>query len=185
MIGNKLEMDIIRLYDSNLVNLFSINQIASKLGKKYPYINKKVTEMLEQGVLNKIVVGKSYLCSLNLDNELTVIMLSLIEMSKKKKTRQDKVESFIERTRLSMTIHCVVQYGKKLLFVVEDLKDRRKIEREFPGSTVADKAELLDMLGTEKDLYSGHSVLYGRERFFELLKIELDELKRQHSPLKY
>ncbi len=185
MIENKLEMDIIRLYDNNLVNLFSINQIASMLGKKYPYVNRKVTEMLEEGILNKTVVGKSYLCSLNFTNERTIIMLSLMEASKKKPASWQKAAAFIEKTRLSMTTHCVVSYGDRLLFVIEDLRDRRKVEREIPGAVVADKGEFLDMLGAEKELFIAHAVLYGKERFFELLTLELDELKKRHSPLKY
>jgi len=185
MIENKLEKDIISLYDNNLVNLFSINQIANKLGKKYPYINKKVNELLDQKILNKIVVGKSYLCSLNFENDKTIILLSLLELNKKKRQSFENFENFVNKTRLEITIHCIIKFNNRILFVVEDLRDRRKIEREFKGTLVVDKREFLDLLGDEKQLFINHTVIYGREKFFELLKLELDELKRLYSPLNY
>jgi len=186
MTENRLEMDIIGLYDDNLVNLFSINQIATKLGKKYPYINKKVTELLNQRILNKTVVGKSYLCSLNMENEKTLLMLCMMELYKKQRVAGlSKILQFVEHNKLQITIHCVLRYNGKLLFVVEDIKDRRKIERQFRDCAVVSQQEFLDMLDEEEKLYRKHIVLYGAERFYELVRLELDELKRLYSPLRY
>ena len=186
MIEKKLENDIIALYDSNLVNLFSINQISKKLNKKYPYINKKVTELLKRGILNKIVIGKSYLCSLNFNNEKTILLLNMHELQKKSRlTDIKKIEQFIDETRLRITVHSVISYRKNLVFVVENISDRREIQRKFRNCVVVDKKEFLDLLVEESQLFANHVVIYGVERFFELLKLELDELKRLYSPLKY
>jgi len=186
MIENKLEMDIIGLYDSNLVNLFSINQIAHFLGKKYPYINKKVTDLLNEGILRKTVVGKSYLCSLNMENEKTILLLCLQELKKKQKARQlQKVEDFVKNNQMDITIHCILKYNSKLLFVIENIRDRRKITRSFPDAVVADKTEFLDILSEEPKIFKSRTVLYGAERFYELLSLELDELKKLYSPLRY
>ncbi|MBN2458351.1 hypothetical protein JXB31_04440 [Candidatus Woesearchaeota archaeon] len=185
MIGNKLEQDIVHLYDSNLVNLFSINQISQKLGKRYPYINKKVSMMLKSGIMNRIVVGRSHLCSLNLDNYRTLLLLSMNELNKKKPAVAGEVMAFAEKNSLSTTLLSVVYYKNTLLFVVDDLRDRRTIQRSFPKAVVVDKPALLDMLSTDSELFRNHKVLYGFENFFTLLRLELDEIKRLYSPLKY
>jgi len=180
---NQLEMDILALYDNNLVNVFSINQIAKLLGKTYPYINKKVTELLNDGVLKKIIVGKAYLCTLNFECEKTLLLLSMLELNKRKK--HTEVGEFIQKNMLNFTVHTVVKYNRKLLFVVENLHDRRKIGRAFENSIVVDKREFLDMLFDEEKLFKNHTVLYGAEKFYQLLRIEINELKRLHSPLRY
>ncbi len=185
MIENSLELGIIALYDDNLVNLFSINSISKQLGRKYPYINKKVTSLLKQGILKKIVIGKSYMCSLNFDNDKTILLLQMLELQKKARLDTGKIDRFIGQTRLRMTLHCVLEFDRRLVFVVENLGDRRELQREFKNCTVVDKKEFLGLIADEKRLFTGHTVIYGAERFFELLKIELDELKRIHSPLSY
>jgi len=185
MIENKLELEIISLYDSNLLNLLSIKQIAKKLNKKYPYINKKVTELLKEGILKKIVVGKSYLCSLNFENNETVLLLSLLEFQKKRRLDVAEIEEWIKQNMLRMTTHCVVYHKNKHVFVVENLRDRRELQKVFKDCVVVDKREFLDLLCEEQELFTKHTVIYGVQRFFELLTTELDELKRIHSPLKY
>jgi len=184
--GNQLEQDIISLYDDNLVNLFSINQIAHKLGKKYPYINKKVNQLIKQNILNKTVIGKSYLCSLNFENHKTVLMLCMRQYLKTSKEKAAaEVNRFIDEQKMDLSIHCVVSYNNHILFVVEDLRDRRKITRRIKRARVVGKQEFLDLLDEEEAVFRKHAVIYGAERFFELLRIELDELKRLYSPLRY
>jgi hypothetical protein len=181
-----LEQEIIGLYDSNLVNLFSINQIARSLKKTYPFINKKVTELLDSSILRKTVVGKSYLCSLNLDNELTAILLAKHEIAKREGSIEAKpVQDFISGTRLRITVHCVLSSPAGLVFVIENLKDRREIQRVFPSATIVDREEFLDLIVDDELLYSQHAVLYGMERFIELVRMRLPELKAKHSPLRY
>ena len=72
MIGNKLELDIIRIFNRDITALLSINQIAHKLKKAYPHINAKVNDLINEGILNKRQIGRSYLCSVNLDNDKCV-----------------------------------------------------------------------------------------------------------------
>jgi hypothetical protein len=182
----KLEEQIIALYDSNLVNLYSINGIAKALKKTYPFINKKVTELLDRGILRKTVIGKSYLCSLNFDNKRTVHMLAALEIRKRPQdTGIERIERFIASRTLTMTIHCVVKHGERYLFVVENLRDRREIQRELSDAEVCDKKEFLDILIDDQKIYSEHTVVYGAERFYELLTLDLPELKKVHSPFRY
>ena len=185
MVENRLEQQIIQLYDTNLVNLFSINQISKQLKKKYPYINKKVSELISKDIIKKIVVGRSYLCSLNLENPKTVVLLALNEMGKKKPTNAAEIISYAEKNKLTLIVLTIIESNKKLLFVVDNISDRRPIQRQFPDAEVIDKQGLLDMLSDNNELFRSHTIIYGYENFFSLMKIELNELKRQHSPLQY
>ncbi|TAL51759.1 MAG: hypothetical protein EPN86_06035, partial [Nanoarchaeota archaeon] len=82
MIGNQLELSIIGLYSDDLTSGFTILQISKLLKKAYPYINRKVNEFISEGILKKTVVGKSYLCHLNIENNQTTILLTLIQLKK-------------------------------------------------------------------------------------------------------
>lgn len=184
MFENKLEQEIIQLYDCNLVNLFSINQISKKLNKKYPYINKKVSSLLDMGIMKKIVIGRSHLCSLNLDNEKTRLLLGLNEINKKLKIKTKEYDEFIEDNE-DIDICSIIKSGKKTVFILSDLKKRRKIERSFPESIIIEKSEFLDLISEMPRVYENHTVIYGYEKFFELIKKSANELKRTYSPLQY
>jgi hypothetical protein len=180
------EEEIIALYSPNLVSLYSINQIARMLGKPYPFVSKKVTGLISRGVLNRTVVGKSHLCSLNFDNPETSILLSQQMLAKRAGNAQaEAVERWLRQNLMRITVHCVVATPTKLVFVLENLRDRREVMRVFPSSEVLDRREFLDMLCDDEEMFGSHTVLYGAERFIELVRIELDELKRLHSPLRY
>ncbi len=201
MIANKLELDIIRLYDSNFVNLFSINQISRLLNKKYPYINKKVKGMIKEGILKKTIVGKSHLCSLNLKSRKAVLLMALNEISKlekgiknKKEARAgrkaineiaDKISEFVNKNILMVNIFSVVVSDRRIVFIVDDKKKRRLIFSEFENAEVVEKDEFLDMLVYDESIIKNHIVVYGVENFFELVSIASDELKREYSPIKY
>ena len=95
MIGNKLEQAIIGILQDNLSCSLSINELAKRLKKAYPYINKKANYFFDEGILKKIPVGKSFLCFLNLNREKARILLSIraINMREeflKKNTNQKK-----------------------------------------------------------------------------------------------
>ncbi|MFW5990880.1 MAG: hypothetical protein ACOCQX_01495 [Candidatus Nanoarchaeia archaeon] len=184
MFGKDLTQEIIALYDSNLLNVFSINEISKKLGKKYPYVNKKVSSLIGENILKKIVVGRSYLCSLNLENEKTILLLCLNEINKQP-SHAGKVKQFIRRQRLESSIHSVVELQGRLIFILNELKPRRKIERYFENSTALDRDEFIDMLIENPGLFKNHTVVYGYERFFELITTSADELKRVYSPINY
>lgn len=184
MFDKDLALDIIALYDSNLLNLFSINEISKRLGKKYPYVNKKVTSLIEEGILQKITIGRSHLCSLNLENEKTILLLSLNEMNKHAPDKK-KVKEFIRRYNLGFTVYSVVKYEDKLVFILNNLRERRKIENHFDNAIALDESEFLDMMAEDSSLFSNHIVLYGYERFFELITNAREELKRVYSPVNY
>ncbi len=80
MIGNKLEQSIISVFQNDLTNTFSINELAKHLKKSYPLINHKSNFFLREGILKKINIGRSYQCYLNFENDKTKILLSINEI---------------------------------------------------------------------------------------------------------
>ena len=124
MIGNELEQEIISLYAKGISSLYSINQIAQKLKKKYPYINKKVSALIDEDIFTKTIAGRSYLCSLNLHNDETLYLLILGEIKSKKNAfkKNPQLLKFADYiTKLSRVISlCLVLESKgKISFVVE------------------------------------------------------------------
>lgn len=185
MVENKLEQEIIQLYDTNLVNLFSINEISKKLNKKYPYINKKVTSLIEEGILNKIVVGRSYLCSLNLQNDKTIILLSLNEINKRCKAKMPEIETFVSKNNIQFSIISVVKSDDSTIFIVNDLKVRMMIQRAFEDAIVVNKDEFTSLLFEDPEIFRKHVVVYGHQNFFEMIRGCISELKNEYSPLRY
>ncbi len=184
MLENDLEQEIVDLYSANLVDLLSINEISKRLNKKYPYINKKVNQLIERRILNKIVVGRSYLCSLNLENEKTMLLLALCQINKKKEDFEF-LRKYVIQNSLDLTVHSVVSYQDGIIFIVNGLRERRKIIEDHPHAQALHKSEFVDMLIDTPHLFHNHIVVYGYERFFELVASAKEELKIKYSPLKY
>jgi hypothetical protein len=186
MKDNDLQQDIIGLYDNNLKNVFSINQIASLLKKKYPYINKKVTGMIDEGILKKLEIGRSYLCSLNLKNEKTLLLLAFNEMHKKKGLQElGKIEETLENLKKEVIIFSAVGVHKNSriqeLYIISPSKKAIKA----PFKTIfVDENRIKEMLA-DKDclLFKSHIVFYGAEKFFEYILETEERLQKLYSPL--
>jgi hypothetical protein len=83
MIGNRLEQDIIKVFQDNITETYSINALSKILRKAYPYINKKTNFFIKEEVLRKINLGNSYQCFLNLRSEKTKIFMMMNELNKR------------------------------------------------------------------------------------------------------
>ncbi|MBU1030275.1 MAG: hypothetical protein KKB65_03515 [Nanoarchaeota archaeon] len=84
MIGRNIDTEIISIFAENITEFLSILQIAKKLNKPYSYIHKKINEFLKLEILKKIVLGRAHLCTINLQSEDAVLLLSMYELEKKK-----------------------------------------------------------------------------------------------------
>ena len=170
-----LEQEIVSVYDNNIQSFYTINQISKKLKKTYPYINKKVSLMIDESVLNKNVVGNSYLCSLNLNNEKTVMLLTLNEVKKrgilaKKDASVSQVLKFLPKLKTEITIHSVFHSKNKIYFVLEDLNDQKRILNTFSFKPVfVDKKGFQKLLLDDPSLNS-YTLLYGFSKFFEFVQ---------------
>lgn len=155
-----VEREIVRLYDGNILAEYSINEIAKKLGRKgYSFIYDKVMSMVKAGVLKKRVVGTSALCSLNLSEYGTTLLLCQLEAEKAKelyskgKALRGILGKLVEESKQTNTVHCIVIFGSyakgtakeksdvDLLVVVENRK-KETVSRVANTLSMAHAVEL-------------------------------------------
>lgn len=195
MIGNELEQEIISLYAKDISSLYSINQIAHKLGKKYPYINKKVTLLIKNNIFTKTIIGHSYLCSLNLKNDETVYLLILSEIRKKKaELKQNpalqEVLDYIGKAKSLINLQIVLKSNNRILFVLDKPEEKEQFEKAVVKQVMGDykteihsKESFLKELLKSKELHEKHAILHGYEKYYEYVKEIEDELKLKYSKL--
>jgi len=195
VIGNELEQEIISLYSKDISSLYSINQIAHKLGKKYPYINKKVTILIKNNIFRKTIIGRSYLCSLNLKNDETIYLLILNEMHKKSRELKQNPElqevlDYMEKAKKIISLQIVLKSSNRILFVLEKQEDKEQFEKAIIKQALGKwkteihtKESFLKELLKTKELHEKHVILHGYEKYYECIKEIEDELKLRYSKL--
>ncbi len=154
MTGNILEQEIIEIYSTNISSSYSINQIATKLGKKYPYINKKVTLLLKNQIFKKIVVGRSHLCSLNLDNDETIYLLILNEIQKKKSFAKNNLTVCDYTTKIckASKFTLAIKTHNKIIFVSEETDEKIKQQND-DEKIISQTLKHLEPIFTSKDQF--------------------------------
>jgi DNA-binding Lrp family transcriptional regulator len=183
MVVNPGIIDIFSLYDSNLVNLYSINEIAKRLGKAYPYVNQLMNRLIDKGIFRRSIIGRSHLCSIDFSSDEAIALLSLHEIRKKRQGDYAEIERYIwEKSHI--TFHFALFSGSHVLFVIEDLKDRLEIQRTHPSSLVLTRQEFVNYLVETETIWKSHTVIYGFERFFETVRRNIEPLQKRHSPLR-
>ncbi|MBU1975033.1 MAG: hypothetical protein KKG59_01375 [Nanoarchaeota archaeon] len=189
MVGNTLEQEIIGLYNADMTAAYSINEIATRLKKKYPYINKKVSRLIEKKVLNKTVIGRSYLCSINLDCDEAILLLSYNDMESKREFlgKNKKLASFLDHLDTNKKrflikacvfindVLIVVTDGSALALAAQALKPKSQktmfLDEDMFLSYLVDHAN--------KD----HVVLYSFERYYEYIKEIEGKLRLKHAKI--
>ncbi len=98
----KLELKIVDLLNRNKEKEFTINEVAKSLDQYYSFVHRIIERLAEDNIIIKKKIGKSYVCSLNMDNEKTTSLLYLAEIERKEafyqKNRELKLilEEFID-----------------------------------------------------------------------------------------
>jgi len=195
VIGNELEQEIISLYAKDISSLYSINQIAHRLGKKYPYINKKVTHLIKNKIFKKTIIGRSYLCSLNLANDEAIYLLILNEIKKKKAELEldphlQKVLDYINKAKKITNLQLVIKSNERIIFVLPKKEDREQFEKAIVKDVmqgykteIQTQEEFLKELLENKEVQGKHVILHGYEKYYEYIKEIEDELKLRYSKL--
>jgi len=195
VIGNALEQEIMGLYNGEISAMYSINQIAALLNKKYPYINKKVTSLINQEIFKMTIVGRSHLCSLNLKNEETIIILILNEIKRKKaELRKNKslykLIDYIEKLSRTAFISVALKKDNTLILVSENTDKFDSIRKGIPKQIFNEckiellvKDDFLKLLLKDKSFYQSRIILYGFEKYYEYVRAVEDELKLKYSKL--
>jgi len=86
----RLKLKIINLLSDK--KRLTINQISLELKESYSFVNRTVNKMLADNLLLKEKIGHSFLCSLNIENDKTKILMSLDEVNKKQESLKKNKE---------------------------------------------------------------------------------------------
>jgi DNA-binding Lrp family transcriptional regulator len=175
--GNRLEKEIIGIFNNEITSVLSINQIAKKLKKAYPHINHKVNELIEEGILKKTVAGRSILCSINIENEKAVLLLSLNEIEKRErhsKRLSSELLEEISKIRKSFKVYTILIQNKCITFVLDHLYDKEAIKNGFSKIKEFElrffsKDEFLETALKDNSLTSGQVILYSPATYFEFI----------------
>jgi hypothetical protein len=187
MIGNKLEQSIIKVFEENLSETFSINSISRILKKSYPNINKKSHFLIKEGILGKIEVGKSYQCYLNLANDKAKIFLAMIEINKKdfflqKNTQFHDVILELNQLSKKFRIDTAVLHKKNLIFVFADAYKKENKEKILEQTLLTQefnivflsRKEFQNQFLSNNDLRRYHHVLLNTETYVNIIS-EINE----------
>jgi predicted nucleotidyltransferase len=193
----KLELKIIDLLAKNVERRFTINEMAKNLGEFYSFVHRIVDRLTKDGVIIKNKVGKSYICSLNLENEKTLALLQLAEIEKVKqfyavnKGLKLILEDFVELIKSELKNRAAVvlfgSYAKgtatkesdiDILLISKGKIDVEKITREIYAKygkeitpivmTPNDFKKQMEK-ALIKEIIKDHYILYGVENFINLV----------------
>ncbi len=112
-----IQMTIIKQYERNPEADFTINQIANAIGGTYSHVYKNIGELVEAGVLNRVKKGNTSLCTLNMENDRTRLMLALVsqetrdEYSKNKKLISNLINNLIESLKSKTDLRMAALFG--------------------------------------------------------------------------
>ena len=184
MLLGEVDRDVLELFSQNVVASYSINQIAKKLNKSYPYVNKRVSALLDDGILQKRVVGSAHLCSLNFFNDSCIALLSLVEIEKrdaaiKKNRALDMALSWVKEHPKLRGYECMV-VSERTVFLVGDEKPRRKLEGMHQKLISEDQFK--NMLEQGKVLKE-HVILAGFEAYFMMVREIEAELRLRYGKM--
>ena len=145
------ELETISIFSKDLALSLTINQISKKLDKSYAFTNQHIRGFLDQGILQKKIVGSAILCSLNFSNEKTLglLMLNSIEEKQLFLNKLDKKTlDFIKEVKKNHGI-------KSIFFVKENI------------NIICENKQLTES-AISKIKYSNHKIMITDENEFKL-----------------
>ncbi len=194
----KEEIKIIKIFESGLCRDYTIRGLMKKISKNsYTWTYKAVKKLAKLEIINTKEEGKSKMCSINLNNNLTLIYLSLLEESRihTKKLPQRNIYELLRSIPLSyftfivagsyasgnatkksdLDIVVLVENGtdtKKLLAILKN-KGELMIPEAHPY--VFTKSEFLQMLLSEEENYGkfivkNKLIIFGAENYYLIIK---------------
>jgi len=109
---DELSLDIIELVSKYPFETFTVDKIKELISKhadtSYATVYRKVESLVEQHILNKSMYGMASQIKINLDNEKTISLLSLIEAN--------KLEKFFKKLKgnLSISVNEIIKDTSEL-----------------------------------------------------------------------
>lgn len=171
MVGSILEEKIVGLFADGR-SAYSILQISRLLGRSYPHVYNVVQVLLEDHVLLKLVVGNTHLCTVNLDSDKAVILLSLHHLRKRESLRKHEL-SLLTSLKEAKDLFSTAFLAKGRFYVVTE--DKKKAKKRFQSLTCIDRRECSELF-VGQNLNKDALVLLGFEGYYDILRHVLDRL---------
>ncbi len=194
----KEEIKIIKIFESGLCRDYSIRGLMKKISKNsYTWTHKTVKKLAKLEIIAITEKGRSKMCSINLDNNLTLIYLSLLEESRihTRKLPRENIYKLLNTIPLSyftfivtgsyasgnateksdLDIVILAENGtdtKKLLTILKN-KGELMIPEAHPY--VFTKSEFLQMLLSKEENYGkfivkNKLIIFGAENYYLIIK---------------
>jgi len=187
------QQDLIALFDRNIKASYTINHISKLLKKPYAYTHGKIKKLVEQNIIKAVPIGNSLLCSLNIYEDKTLVLLTLNEISKKKEfIIREKINSAlvenIKSIKCDFDIYTAVLNlsSNELFFVIKDNKDIPKIKNALVIKKYSCHFSTPDEFRhnlVKSNLLQNHIVIYSCEKYFEIIQSLDKELQYLHSQI--
>lgn len=176
-----LRLRIIVLLSRNLNRLYSISEISKLLKSAYSHSNKFVLELQKENIVKITKIANAHICTLNLNEQLTLAYLSMIEYQNakkwgsKNKQKVAKINLFISRIRdKKIPVDSILVTKSDVIIIVNEINSAlsKMIDNENLGIgyVVIDRHKFAEM---QNDIVGEHVIFYGAEKFWEMVKKEV------------
>lgn len=163
-----LKYRIIELLAKDLATLYSISDIAKKLGVAYSHAHTFVKKLVKDNVINVQKIGNVSVCRLNLKQPATLSYLSLIESRKtaewlRKNPQSSKILEKIDQVKDN--IHAVLIKNNRIIIIVPEKITGADFSM-FRNRAVMNRTHL----ARNKHYYKDCIILHGAEKFWSFIE---------------
>ncbi len=194
----KEEIKVIDLFRTNLFKIYSIRQIMKKISKtSYGWAFRTIEKLKRGGIVNMKGEGHSNLCSLNLDNNLSLFYLSLLELQDaySRKLPKSNITQLINAVPLSyftfiisgsyasgkatkksdIDVVVLVEDGAETKKILTILKNKGELMVPAAHPYVFTKTEFLQMLLSKEEnygklIFKSKVILFGAENYYLIIR---------------
>ncbi|MBW2971590.1 hypothetical protein KY359_01010 [Candidatus Woesearchaeota archaeon] len=162
-----LKYRIIELLSKEVSTLYSISDIAKKLGVAYSHAHTFITKLAQENAVSIQKIGNVSVCRLNLKQPMTLAYLSVIESRKalewaRKNPQSAKILERIEQVKDS--VHAVLIKNNRIIIIVPE-KISGVDFSAFRNRSVMNRTHL----ARNRQYYKDCIVLHGAEKYWSML----------------
>lgn len=192
------QLKILDLFRKDLFKEYTIRELAKRINKtSYSWTFNVVKNLYKLGILNLVKKGKANLCSINLDNNLTITYLSLLDQlnSYNKKIpwkNINKLLDLIDTPYFTFLITGSYAAGKQtsksdldVVIILDNVADIKNTSNKLKNEGelmipevhpyVFTKSQFLEMLTNDelnygKLVFQKHLIIFGASNYYKIIK---------------
>ena len=170
----RVEQRIVEVFRTDIYQTLSIRSISIKLKKSYPHIYNACNSLIHEGVLRKVVIGRSHLCSLNLQSDKSIALLTLIEITAQGRRRLLIARSLVKDISQEFDVVTSFHDGRNLVLVLDHIHDRDAILKMYPEinryrPVFIDSGKFIDGIERDSSILRDSVVLHSFEGYYRII----------------